>query len=309
LSNRTGPPGHPRPGSADLRAKLILALAATGKGTNPDDMALFFQNFLSLDEPVVVRQAALTGLASTGEQGGPSISRRLNPAVEPEPEVRRQAAIALGSIKSFAWAQQLENSSRAPEPSPLVQEAAWQAYQKIMPLDDPGDLIEVAQRFKSRGEFERELDAIKVACSKMTEPASLAAEKWTIGDIYSTNLNMPAEAIPYYKDALKYFEEQKKSQPSLITSLLNAYLSAGRLTDAVTFSREQLQIGGRNVEPIGTGLDNWAERLADSNDPAKWEQVRTLIGLTDTLELDYSYKSRLQSSLNAHPAPATRPVR
>jgi HEAT repeat protein len=318
INARTGPPGEPKsePGTSDLRAKLIRCLGAAADRANAGEMVNLFRAFLASGESTVVRQAALASLGMigeqagpAGEQAGPAISDHLNPSAEPEPEVRREAALALGMIKSSAWARRLDESSRKQvEPSRVVQDAAWQSLQKVLQYVDAPNLIWWADQFKARQEFDRELFALMTACTKLAdEPVSLAAERQTIGDIYTHDLNKPAEAIAYYQQALAYFENQKKPQPGLVTSLLKAYLAANQIGPAIEFCRDQLQRERANVQIIGPELANTAETLKDSDDPLKWAQARDLIMQSLGLDLEDQDKTRLQAILKeVRSPPATR---
>ncbi len=314
LNTRTGPPGQPiaAPGVAELRARLLRAIAATVNRNNSHELIVLFRTFLTPGEAPIVREAALAGLGLTGEDAGGTISAYLNPNDEPDPEVRREAANALGVIGSSNWARRLDESSRLPsEPSRIVQDAAWQAFQKILLAGSAGDLVDWAEQFKSKKEYDRQLFALIAACKKLKDnPLTLAAEQQTVGDIYAHELNKPVEAIPYYRDALAYYEDQKQSQRTLMKSLLKAYLATSQVDEAIKFSREQLQFERSNVQEIGPELANTAETLKDSPDPAQRERARDLINKSLTLDLEDFDKYRLRSFLKDIPAPpATRAAR
>jgi HEAT repeat protein len=310
LNDQTGPPGQPKPdASVDLRAGLVKDLGATADWSNPLETVQLFNDFLGA-EPSAVRQAAVAALASAGINAGPTLSRRLNPNEENDPAVRREAALSLGAVKSFAWANNLERSSRAPtEPNPAVREAAWQSFQRVLPYGDPVDLLFWAGQFKARNEPDRRLVVQTAVCRMIKEPGSLAPELQTLGDINMNDLKRPADAILPYREALKIFQNQGNMQLGLLKSLLNAYLASNQIKEAIDFCRDQIQLDPRTKGPFGPALADTAEAWEDAKDPAKWERARALITQALTLDLDVSDKDRLTRDLNRIPAPpATRPT-
>ena len=306
LIDRTGPPGQPKPdASVNLRASLVLALGATADWTINEMVSLFRQ--LSDAEPAVVRQAAVRAMAAGGKNAGPWISERLNPGLEPDPEVRREAARSLGALKTFQWASRLLDATRAPaEPNAAVRDAAWQSLLQLLPYGDLNDLNQLAADFKSHHEPDRRLVVQRLICNKTADPQSKAMQLETAGDIAKDDLKGPAEAIPLYRDALRYYAQAKQPSFSLLRSLLTAYLAADQIDAAIDFCRKQISEEFRTRQIFGRVLADTADAWADSKNPSDWEKARNLIDQALQLDLDPEFKGRL--TLAGKHLPATRPA-
>lgn len=318
LRARTGPPGQPRPGpaAADLRARLVGAMAAMSNRNPPGDMVDLFSGFVQPEhEPSAVRQAAMQGLGAAGDLAGPTISNQLNDKFESDPNVRRAAATALGMIPSFLWASRLDESTKPQvEQDPAVREAAWRAFQRVAQFGAFRDLVGYADGFRRRGDHVHEVLVRRAACRALEnqpgQAQSLAMQRWTVGDVYMDDLKLPLEAIPFYRDAVAYFDAQNSRQPKLVRSLERAYLSSRQYDQAIQFARQQMQRFRGNVEDLFPEIANTAETMKDSKDPAVWDQARELVAMASTLDLDQLQRDRLKSIRDEiKPPPATQPVR
>ena len=318
LRVRTGQEGQPiaAPGNDDLRAALVAAVAALASNSPPDEMLRFFTDLLSQNESPRTRVMALQGLAALRERAGDVIAHQLSPAVEPDPRVRAAAARALGEIGSFAYAPRLEQSMRPDEPDPAVRESAWQAFQNLLPLPSASarQLLEDADLFHHQNQLAHEAKVLDEACKKLasTDGPDLAIVQQRTGDVL-THLPrpQPEQAIPYFRQALDYWQRTGKSTPQftdpLIGQLMNAYLASRQYQSAVRFGQEQVLRNPANVSVVGPAIRNTAERLTNAADAASHRDAAELIRAALAMEppLDPTTLGYLEHFRDMLPLPPT----
>lgn len=316
MQARTGAAGQPdaAPGDDELRAALIEAMAALANADSATAMDLF-PRLLNQNESPQTRQAALDGLAALGEKAGDVIAQQLQPNVEPDPKVRQAAATALGQVGSFAYAKLLDASSHQQnEPERLVRDAAWKAFQNLLPLPTTTtrDLLQWADLFRQQGDPDRAVVVRRVIAQRMQDAGDeegLATERQRLGEIYLQSLNQPGEAVPYLRDALAYRETHHaplQTLAVLIHEAMLAQLQAGQYHDAVKFAEQEIRRDPANQQEVGPALRNAAETLIKKGDVASNRDAALLIreSLNMNPQLDSPYRDDLEQLRQKLPADA-----
>jgi len=318
LIDRTGPPGQPVQGllATDLRAALLEALSPLA-GSHSDDMRAFVASgLLNQNESPRVRAAAMDVLAPLKEPGGSLIVQALN--AEQDPIVRAAAARALGMTHVWNFASQLIGLSQN-DPNPAVRAAAWTGFVSLLPSGNAQQLLQYAQELHQQQEWEREVVVLRQACDKLEkdqDQASLADRREAIGDLYSQNFKppQPDQAIPWYRDALAYYQDPNQPQQplrisELVHKLTEVYLGARQYQQALKFAADEILMDPRNQANVGPAIRNTAEHLKDSKNPADWEAARQLIdGALDIPKLEVSFQDALRFIRTQIPGPpATAP--
>jgi HEAT repeat protein len=319
LQSRTGAPGMPsaEPGAGELRAAIVGAMAALSTADSATAMDLF-PRLLDPNEPPRVRQRALSGLAGLGEQSGDIIAHELDPNTEPDPSVRETAAISLGKVGSFTYAKQLDTSSRPQyEPAKEVREAAWKAFQSLLPAASTHDLANWGEIFhRQANEPDHEAVVRKELARKYQAAGDLqsrAVEQQRIGEIYLLRLKPPqySDAVPYLQEALKYWEEVPavQRQPSivvqLVRELMDSLLRSGQYRDAIQFGEKEITRDASNQDVIGAAIRNVAEELVGKSDPASDKAAGDLINQALDMKnpaLDARFAGRLKELKDGLPA-------
>lgn len=321
LTNRTGPPGQPSqdPGAEELRVAIIGAMARLARSDQTSAMDVF-PALLNQNERWRTRRAALAGLSVLGEPASDVIAQELEPNIEPDPAVRVAAATALGDVGSFAYAaNRLDASSRGPaEPDKSVQEAAWKAFQTLLPNPSTStrELSQWADLFHRRREPEREVVVRRELARKLESPdeaRDLATERQRIGELYLNDLKQPGEAVPYLRDALIYWEANQapmQTVVNLVHESMQALVQSGQYHDAVRFGEQEIRRKQENQLEVGPVLWHAAEALIDKGDPASYRDAAVLIqeSLAMSPALDGRYRDELENLRQRLPASAsTRP--
>ena len=319
LQQRTGPPGEPNndAGSVELRDALIGAVAALSGPDAPDSLVNWFNGLLSQNESPRARRAALEGLAGLGERSADIIAHQLQLDAEPDPAVRQAAATALGAVKSFGYAAQLDRSSQPQhEPDPHVREAAWKALQSLFPLKTTTarELRDYADLFERRKEVEHEVAALRELERKLEtdgDAQSLAITRQREGEAY-LQLHEPSEAVPSLRQALAFWEArqaQSETIVNLVNKLMAALLQSGQYHDAVKFGEQEIRRDPTNQTEVGPDLWHEAERLIKKGDPTSLKDAATLIqeSLSMSPPLDETFRDQLSGLRQNLPAPTTTP--
>lgn len=298
MQDRTGPPGMPNnaPGSNELRAALVSTMAELSEDA-PLEAFDLFQRLIDPNEQPAVRRAAVRGLPAAGERAGDYIARELDPANEPDRSVRQEAALALGRLGSFAYAKQLDDASRAQnEPEKNVREAAWKAFQSLLPAASIDNLEGWADIFRRETtpqggaaipKENREL-AVRLELADKFQRArdlqDLAVERQRVGELYNS-LKPPqySDAARYLRLALNYYQSTHAPAVTVVALVReeeDALLRSGQYHDAMQFGREEIARQLDNQEIIGTAIRNVAEDFVDqgrSGDPAAYKSASDLI--------------------------------
>ena len=321
MQQRTGLPGMPSdaPGSAVLRAALVGAMARLSDAAPLAAMDLF-PRLLDPNEPPAVRRAAVPGLALLGEQAGDVIAHELDLTVEPDSGVRQAAAVALGQVGSFNYAKQLDTSTRQQsEPVRAVREAAWKAFQALLPLaststHELGSWADVFFREKAPDPEipDREL-VVRKELARRYEAAgdsqSLAVEQQRIGEIYLNFMPQQwGESVPYLQKALKYWESsgtQRQTVVTLVQKLMYSLLWSGQFREAKQFGEKEINREGENQEVIGPAIRNVAQQLVERGDPASIKAASDLIDQALSMKpaLDQRYYQDLKGLRDTLPPP------
>lgn len=287
------------PGTNELRGALVSAMAKLS-GAAPGEAFDLFQRLLDPNEPPAVRQAAVAGLPAAGERAGDYIARELQPAIEPDASVRKEAAIALGRLGSFTYAKQLDDASRKQyEPDDRVREAAWKAFQSLLPSASIESLEHWADIFHQEAapngppairKEERELAVRKELAQKFQRAGdlqSLAVEQQRIGELY-TSLVPPqySDAASYLQLALNYWEHAQ-AQPAkdvvvagLVRELEDALLQSGQYRDAIQFGAKEVAQHPDNQGTIVSSIRNRVDELMEqgkNGDLAAYKSASDLI--------------------------------
>ena len=321
MQQRTGLPGMPgdAPGSAELRAALVGAMAKLSDAAPLAAMDLF-QRLLDPNEPAAVRRAAVQGLAPLGEQAGDVIAHELDLTVEPDPGVRRAAALALGQVGSFNYAKQLDTSTRRlSEPDKAAREAAWKAFQALLPLPSTSthDLASWADVFYREKEPDPEIPDRELVVRKELarryqaagDRLSLAVEQQRIGEIY-LNFKPPqwGESVPYLRLALNYWESfgnQPQTVVTLVQKLTYSLLRSGQYREAKQFGEQEIKRDPANQEVIGPAIRNVVDDLVRLGDPASIKAASDLIDQALSMKpaLDQRYYDSLKQLRDTMPPP------
>jgi HEAT repeat protein len=320
MQSRTGPAGTPidGPGLDDLRAALVGAMA-TLANADPQDAMDVFSQLVNQNESPRVRRAAVQGLAPLGERSAEIISQELNVNNEPDPAVRQAAALALGQIGSFSYAQRLYTSmQRQVEPDQLVREAAWKAFQALLqaPSTTLRELYTWADLFHRQRDTDRDPDRAadidrevfvrkeltrKLVAAK--DLGDLAIEQQRIGEIYLLDLKQPTEAVVPLSEALNYLEKGRENNTTtvrLVRELMQAYLESGQFQKAISFGEQEINRDPGNQDEIGPAIRNMASRLVDKGlqgDAVSLRNATTLIG--DALAMNPPLKDNYLDSLRS----------
>lgn len=308
LRERTGPPGQPTggAGAGQLRAALVAALAALSANATPASTIGLFSELLSQTEAPQTRRAAVLGLGLMGENSGAGdlIVRELDSNFESDPQVRQGAAMALGDLGSFDYARPLDISTQpGHEPNPQVREAAWNAFQKLLPSASPRALNEWASQFGRRKQFDRELAVLKELATKLEaahDAQDLAPVRQHIGEIYYVNLNQPAEAVPYLREALAHFEAMNSQQSivvDLVREVIVTLLKSGQYQDAVKFGQDEIRRDRANQLEIGPAIRDAADQLIQKHNETGYQDADALIQAATNMNppLDENYREQLQT--------------
>ena len=320
LQARTGLPGQPNDESnaTELRAALVTAMAKLAKA-NPSVALEDFSRMVTQDEQPKTRQAALLGLASLGENSGAGdvIARELDPNVEPDPSVRQAAASALGEIGSMNYAKQLDASSRSQsEPDKQVRDTAFKAFQTLLasPSSQTRELSQWADLFGRRRELDREVVVLKTLCQKLQaakDLQNLAVEQQRTGEVY-LQLNQPADAVPYLRQALAYWEgthAEPLTMVNLVREMMRALLESGQGREAVRFGEQEIRRDRANQEEVGPAIRNAVEILLQKADPASYRDAALLLqdALNMSPPLDERYREQLQNQRQRLPSTGGNP--
>lgn len=317
LQTRTGPPGMPRdePGSNELRTALVAAMATFAAADRVDAMDVFPQ-LLNPNESPPVRREAVRGLIPLGERSAEIIAQELSVNNEPDPGVRREAAIALGQIGSFSYAQRLFDSTQSQiEPDRPVREAAWTAFQALLqaPATTLQELYTWADIFhqqKDPDHLNRELIVRKQIEQKQRAARkleALAVERQRIGEIYlDLSPAQDAEAVPALRDALNYWEQNHANNQTvvrLVRELMKALLQSGQFTAAIRFGEQEIRRDRSNQDEIGPLIRNTVEDLVKKGDATSLHDAAALIGDALAMDppLDVTYRDALQTAKQGLP--------
>lgn len=283
MQDRTGPPGMPNnaPGSNELRAALASAMAQLSSDA-ADEAFDLFRRLLDPNEPPGVRQAAVRGLPAAGERAGDYIKAELNPANEPDASVRQEAAVSLGKLGSFTYAQALDDATRQQsEPDQNVSDAAWRAFQSLLPFGSIQDLEGWADIFHRDtdpqggariSKEQKELAVRKELARKylqVKDLQDLATERQRIGELYMA-LKQHVDAAQYLALALKYWEMAQGAQgpQALVVARLvreeeDALLRSGQYREAVQFAEQEIERDPGNREQLGPEIRNEVDTLIE----------------------------------------------
>lgn len=326
MEDRTGLPGMPNnaPGSSELRAALVSAMAELSPAA-PSEAFDLFQRLLDPNEQPGVRRAAVRGLPVAGERAGDYIARELDPANEPDGSVRQEAALSLGKLGSFNYARQLDNASRKHyEPDANVREAAGKAFQSLLPSASTQELQNWADLFHresdqgqpgiSKEDRElaegRELTVRKELARKLLQIKdlqNLALERQRIGELY-ISLKQYVDAAQYLDLALKYWEGVQA--PGFVVAQLvrereDSLLRSGQYREAVQFGAQEINNQITTPQEIVAAIRNEVDSLDEqgqSGDPAAYKAASNLITEALKMKLDPNMMDQLDEIRKSIPA-------
>jgi hypothetical protein len=223
---------------------------------------------------------ALQILGALGRGEADLIQRAVEGERDHQVRAEGMRAMAMtGSSEYFGW---LVQKMRPPgESDPKVQAAAREAYVRLLPS---------ANRQKLEAEANRQSDpALRVLVRRELvkqlddagEVEFAAAQRQNIGDDYLTKLNQPADAVPYLRAALNYWQS-KGVNPTvttrLVPQLINAMLQARQYVPLADLGEELIKQDSDTYQTeVGYRVRNEAEALIASRKPGDVEAAAALI--------------------------------
>ncbi len=211
------------PGTQSLRAAVVGAMAAF----HDPQLLQTFESLLDPRETTKVRINAIIGL---GNLQNPDVSDSIQGFLnDPDPEVRRAAVSALGTVTQPIYITNLLDCM-SKDPDDSVRSAAWQVLQKWMGSLDEQDLATLADALKSADSGKR-LDALLALRDRLskdiesTPPGAkrdaltqaLAVQRQNVGDCMM-DVGQYADAADQYQDALTYWKSNG-GKPDVIDTL------------------------------------------------------------------------------------------
>jgi HEAT repeat protein len=268
-------PAAPEP----VRSACVEALGQINQ-KDPGLEALLLR-LLDAKEPNAVRRAALQSLAVLGnEKTADAIVLTLT---DKDPDVKLAALNALGSVAPLSRAAEpllnIFGPNATMERDPVVIEAAWKTFKRLLPTADERLLLEYAnQQFRSNPP--KKVAVLEVLADKQEKsgkPKDVAAT-WQIIGAELMKMTPPnptpeqaaqaAQAAQYFGRALDYWMANG-GVPSTIDNLMQskerALLAARRYVEAVKFVQDMIT-RDRSYKKRGTELANEAEDLLKAGD-------------------------------------------
>jgi HEAT repeat protein len=275
IGDPNAPNARPAPAPEPVRSACIEALGQV----NLKDPGLepLLIGLLNPNEPAAVRRASLQALAVLGNDRTTEAIKRMTR--DPDRDVRLAALNALGSVARFSAVNETLLNIFGPgatmEPDPVVRDAAWNTFRKLLPTADELLLIEWAnQKFPTKPDYKVVmLDALADKQQKAGKLQDLALTWQNIGDalikITPRNPDKMEQAAQFFGKALDYWFNNGGVQTtidSLMQSKEHALLDARRYPEAVKFAQEMSAKDGSYQQKIGALLPQEAENLVELRD-------------------------------------------
>lgn len=258
LQQRTGSPG-----SAKLKEAVVKAMAALDqKSLEPT-----FYSLLTSQQPPVVRRWAIHGLSALKDPN--ALDLVINSIDDPDASVRLEAVSALANIGTFENGELLyHRMSPNEEPDQAVRDQAWQVLSKLLSGAPTQQLTFWADRFHD--DPAKRVVVLKILTDKQQQANDndeLALTRQNIGECLM-NLNQPADAVGYFRQALDYWSKKNEERftAGLTQNLINAQLRAHEYTEAVQFGSSLIQSDKSQQMTVGPAFRAEAERLRDTGD-------------------------------------------
>jgi HEAT repeat protein len=254
-----------------VRAACIEALGQLNGSDADKDLEGLFIGLIDprANESPAIRRAALQSLGVLGNPQTTDLIKGM--LTDRDRDVRLAAVNALGSVARFSLAGDALFNMFAPgaqmERDPVVQDAAWKAFQKLLPTADDPVLIDWAdRRFRNQPGFRSVvLQALADKQEKAGKLNDLASTRENIGvELMKLPKPQTDKAADYFDKALAYWKDNKADIATIqqvARERENALLVGHRYADAAKFVQEMFGRDPAFQQPLGAQLTNHAEDL------------------------------------------------
>ncbi len=262
------------PQNADARAKLALALLATGQ--KDDAMAEFEKGVEELEDPTVVKRFMASVLAKDKEYDkAMDLYEDVLDAAPTDIQVMSEYAQTLSAAgREFEVPKVLQDILAAnPDPNTKAMTTAW-----LLELEQPKrvEAVRAATQKAEAGDFKAALDELKPLKAWLADYWKL----WAILATVHNNLNDPVEAEKAARQVLAMYPACEPAYGELCTALAGQ----GRESEAY----ETMKIAMSNMPDsllIAVNYALAAKRAGDGDEAKKIaKQIRELTGDADNLQ-------------------------
>ncbi|MGN6625312.1 MAG: HEAT repeat domain-containing protein, partial [Tepidisphaeraceae bacterium] len=272
----------------DLRNSLIQAMAALQNRTLAPTLVRM------LDSPREASKVRRSLLQAVGEYHDPQMADSIGALLsDPDEPIRLEAVKALGkSANSFGdFEKRLYNRiDPAAEPSPAVQDAAWNVLTKLFEKapkdqlasweirlrDKPDRLLAVLKVQRDRALSSGDADEAARRNQQIGDAAAKAAQSADAGKADA----LRQQSIEAYRSALSYAEESNKTAMASFVSegLTNVLMAAHKYADAINFVQQQIKKDPAYQGDLVPLIGQEASRLVHGS-PSDFDSATQLIDM------------------------------
>jgi HEAT repeat protein len=294
-----------QPGTGDLRAACMAALAALGDKLSYDT---FRDCFKPPGETAEVRRAALVGLGVLGDHRADAlVADQLD---DNDRTIRFEAARAMQTVATPAQEEKIIQQMKA-EKDAEVADALWVAFQNLLKNDSPDAIQQRVAQFADPDKRLAILLALDTALQKVADhQQAIASNDQKIADaMMQTTPRDVAGAITRLHAALDYWRgpgktsgESGETLETLIAQLLDDELSDDNLApnkydEATKFAASQLAFGKVYQPTVGPRLRDKIDQLLNRNDLADAQKLIDLtLNMSPPLESHYLQQVQQQET-------------
>ena len=234
------------PKASAVRSRIVEAMSAL------QDTALLndFYGLLNMTEHVLVRRAAIVGLAGIRNPAAANIVARWVSSDRGNAGVRLEAASAMSKLGTFDDISPLvDRLNPAVEEDKSVRDAIWRTILVLAEKGSPADLNGLANKLANS---EQRLEILKLEEGKLTalnSPAELAACRENLAQTLMDH-SRPQEAAGYYVKALDFWISKNDAPrlDALVRPAADAFLQGGDYAGAMQFAVTRIK-GNRSYLP------------------------------------------------------------
>lgn len=257
------------PGNSELREALVGAMVPLRQEQLLPSLRTLLEG--ARGESAEIRRLALRAI---GEIGKPQSAGVIVAAIDDrDPRVRREAITALGNIPNAGdYAETLrQRLNPAVEPDADIRDKVWNVLTSTFPNLSVEQLQNFSERF--RDEPQRLIFVYKELAAqqlKLRKTDDLATTNQNIGATLM-RLNEPKEAALYFKLALDYKKTQNVPDMVVVTlteDLMKALLLSKQYPEAIAFAAASIRENPIHHQQMGAAIKQEAERLRNAGDLA-----------------------------------------